>query len=185
MKHKRVSAIQKATQKLRKEGDRQCHLIYGAACIVFYRYWGWRTERITRLMDLTSDVWNECAKDTEVSMIEMLERETGIEIQNGNGKSWHDLPYLNAKLDMENMTEAKVLYMRQQEITWMAPLITSCLLLALHRKYGFGYDRGMRVYTQIKEIQDEFGMDPKKIKEACLKETKINITDKINEKPKQ
>ena len=185
MKRRRVGAVQKVMQNLKKEGDRQCHLIYGAACIAFYRQWGWRTERISRLLELTAEVWNECAKDTEVSMLEMLENETSIEIQNGNGKSWHDLVFLNPKLDVGNMTEAKVLYMRQQQITWLAPLITACLLLALHRKYGFGYDRCMRVYTQIKQIQEEYGMDPKKIRDVCLAETKINITDKIKETPKE
>ena len=183
MAGRKMSGYQKATANLAKEGDRQCHLIYGAAGLAFYRHWGWRKDRILKLMDLTVEVWNECAKDPDTCMIEMCENETGIEIQNGNGKSWKDLPYMNAKLNPGRMTMAQCIYMRQRQIQWLAPQIMAAIMVALHRKYGFGYERCARVYSQIMEIEHEFKMDPKLLKNACLMETGVNITDKIRKRP--
>ena len=75
------------------------------------------------------------------------------------------------------MTDAQWLYMRQQQIKWVRPQLMACLMTALHRKYGFGYERCSRIYQQIQEIEAEYEADPKKIRQACRDETGINVTD--------
>ena len=110
-------------------------------------------------------------------MIQMCEEETGIEVQNGSGKSWEELPYMNATLDTGKMSYAQWVYMRQQQVKWIAPQVMACLLVALHRKYGFGFDRCARFYEQVQEIEAQFGMDPERIRAACIKETGIDVTD--------
>lgn len=167
--------IREADRKLQEEGERQVQLIYSSAALALWRNWGWRKDRIRRLFELSQDIWEECAKDIDHSMIEMCEAETGIEIQNGSGKSWRDLHYLNSKVNPGRMTPAKWIYMRRKQMEWMAPQVVAGIMLALHRKYSFGYDRCARVYAQINAVERECGMDHKRAIEACRKETSINI----------
>lgn len=55
----------------------------------------------------------------------------------------------------------------------------------LHRKYGFGYERCARIYSKIQEIEAEYGMDPERIRAACLAETGVNVVDIVTQKPKE
>ena len=179
---KRKNPVIEADKELQKEGERQALLIHGAAAIALYRHWGWRKNRILDMLDKVEEVWNECAEDIDHSMIEMCDTETGIEIQCGDGKTWKDLHYLNHKVDPGRMTPAKWIYMRRQQKKWMAPQIVAEILLALHRKCGFGPERCGRVYAQICEIQQEYGQDPKKVAAACLEETNVKIHDKLRKR---
>lgn len=181
-KPRRRTTYQKACQSIETEGRRQCFLLYGAAALALYRHWDLRQTSIRRFLEVTSAVWEECASTNLHSMIEMCENETGIEIQNGEGKSWKDLPYLNGTIDWEPQTNAQWIYMRQQQKKWIAPQIMACLLIALHRKYGFGYGRCSKIYGQIRQIEEEFGMDPDKVQAACLAETGIDVTDAFMKK---
>ena len=104
---KRKNPVIAADIALQKEGERQAMLIHGSAAIALYRHWGWRKHRILDMLDKTEEVWNECAEDSDRSMIRMCEEETGIEIQRGDGKTWKDLHYLNSKIDPGRMTPAK------------------------------------------------------------------------------
>lgn len=100
-------ALRDAEMALQKEMEKQVDMIYSAMAIAFKRYWNWGALRIRRLMDKTQETWDECGSTNELSMLEMLENETGIEIRNHElGKSWHDLAYLNAKIDMGRMNRA-------------------------------------------------------------------------------
>lgn len=176
---RRRDPVREADEKLQREGNRQAKLIHGAAAIALYRHWGWRKGRIIKLFELIEEVWNECAGDIDHSMVEMCEKETKIEIQCGDGKSWRDLHYLNSKVDPGKMTPAKYIYMRKQQMKWMAPQITAGVLLALHRKCGFGYERCARVYEQIAAIEEECGWDPARTLETCLTETGVRVLEKI------
>lgn len=114
-------------------------------------------------------------------MIQMCEAETGIEIQNGDGAGWRDVAYLNGQ-DMGRMTDAQWLYMRQQQIKWIRPNIMACILIGLHRKYGFGFERCSRVYQQIQEIEHEFRSDKKRILRAAREEIGIDIDEMIHKR---
>ena len=178
---KRLTAYQKATRRIETDGIKHCTVLYGATGIVLWRKWGKRTEAINRLFGLSRSVWKDCAKDFDHSMIEMCEMETGIEIQNGDGKSWRDVFYLNGTIP-ESMSYEQMLYMRQQQIKWIRPQVMACLMVALHRKYGFGFDRCARIYQQIEEASAEYGHDPKKIRRACQEITGIDVMDVITGK---
>ena len=174
-KHK--SAYRRATENLEKEGRKQCFIIYGASGIALWRHYGKRQQAIMRLFDTTSAVWQDCAATNMHSMIEMCEKETGIEIQNGEGKSWRDLPYLNASLNQKHMSEAQWTYMRLQQIKWIAPQVMACIMIALHRKYHFGFDRCGKFYSHVEEVKAEFGNDPDRMREECFKLTGIDVAD--------
>lgn len=177
-----LTAYQKACREIETEGRKQCYLLYSATSLALSRHWNKGRKAIANLFLITQDMWNECAKDNMHSMIEMCEKETGIEIQNGEGKSWHDLPYLNATLDPGRMTNAKWIYMRQQQKKWIAPQVMACIMIALHRKYRFGFDRLQKIYDQVREIQAQYNMDPTKILDACREETGILIQEIVTQK---
>ena len=175
---KRQNPIQKATRRIETEGRRHCLCIYSATAIALWSHWGKKQEAINRLFDLSHDVWNECAKDHDHSMIQMCEVETGIEIQNGDSKSWRDLHYLNGTIP-EQMTPAQVLYMRQQQIKWIRPQVMACMLIALHRKYGFGFERCSRIYQQIQDIEAEYRGNPDRLRKVCYETTGIDVAETV------
>ena len=178
----RQTAFQKATKRIETDGIKHCFVLYGAMGIVLWRHWNKRVVAITSLFDLSRAVWRDCAKDHDSSMIQMCEDETDIEIQNGDGVSWHDVAYLNGSLNPGMMNEAQWLYMRQQQIKWIRPQIMACLMVALHRKYGFGYERCARIYQQIEATALEYRNDPKRIRKACLELTGIDVADVVTKK---
>ena len=176
-KKKHKHAFRKATDRLESEGRRQCALLYGSCAIALNRHWKKGKDAIVRLFDVSGEIWHECASTNLRSMVEMCETETGIEVQCGNGKTWRDLPYMNGSLQTARMTEGQWIYMRQQQIKWIAPQVMACIMIALHRKYGFGFDRLSRIYGQIREIEAEFQDDDVKIRDYCRKELMIDIYD--------
>lgn len=66
-------AIEKAERDLDRELNTQTPLIYGSAAIALRRYWGWGTQRIQKVFDVTQDIWAECAGTNAKSMIQMLD----------------------------------------------------------------------------------------------------------------
>lgn len=180
-KRKHKTAYQKAMEELDKEGRKQCFILYGATGMALWKHWGKRQNTITSLFEITSSVWQDCAATNLRSMIEMCETETGIEVQCGDGKSWENLLYLNGRLPETPLTNAQMVYMRQQQKKWIAPQVMACIMISLHRKYGFGYDRLVRIYAQIKEIEYEYDSDEKKVREACFQLTGIDVADSTTE----
>lgn len=175
----RRKTLKNALNRIEKEGVKQGSLMYSAAALALCRHWNKKRTAIDRLFEQSWEIWNDCAKDQDRSMLQICEEETGIEIQNGDGKSWHDLPYLNSSLDPGMMSEAQWLYMRQQQVKWVAPGIMACIIVTLHRRYGFRYDRCVRIHEQILAIEDEYGHDPQRLKEACRAETGINVIETL------
>lgn len=93
------------------------------------------------------------------------------------------MAYLNGE-DLGPMTDAQWLYMRQQQIKWVRPNIMACILIGLHRKYGFGFDRCARVYAKIEEIEQEFKDDPKRIRRAAQEEVGVDIYEMLHRQRK-
>lgn len=173
-----TNLLRNVERKMNEEHDKQDRILRAAALIVMYRQWGWRQKRLLDFLEMIDEVISECGDTKQKSMIQMLDEETGIELQNGDGKSWKELAFLNAEIDVGKMTMPKLIYMRQQELKWIPSLVIAYILLALHRKCGFGADRCGRVYAQILEVEEEFGWSEKDVAEACRKETGIDI-DKV------
>lgn len=173
------TAMEAATKALEREERKQCMVIYAAAALALRRYWHRGRRAILNIFDETGEVWQDCVTSADKSMLKMCEDETGIEVQCGDGKSWHDIAYLNGTLSGRPMTFAQWTYMRQQQLRWVAPQVVACILLALHRKYGFGFDRCARFYEQIDAIRAEYNMDPERLLEQCRQEVEINIYDVI------
>lgn len=181
-KKKHRTTYRKATERLETEGRRQCFIMYSASAIALWRYWGKRTLAISRLFEVTGAIWHDCASTNLHSMIEMCEQETGIEVRNESGKSWRDLPYLNASLDTMQMSNAQWVYMRQQQAKWIAPQVMACIIVALHRKYGFGFDRCARFYGQVESVRAEYNNDPDELQKIAKELTHISVEDTFTRK---
>lgn len=180
-KKRHRTAFQKATDDLEAEGRKQCFLLYSATALALHRHWGKRKAAILSLFEITGDVWHSCASTNDYSMIEMCYQETGITVTNESEKNWEDLLYLNGKFPDKPMTNAQWVYMRQQQKKWIAPQVMACIMVALHRKYGFGFDRLSRIYSQIQDIEAEYDTDPDKIRKAAQDITGINIYDIVTQ----
>lgn len=181
-KGKRPDPIQKATMDLETECRKQITVLFSATAIALWRYWGKRKVTIGRLFDVANEAFAECRSSLAYSMIQICEKETGIELQNGEGKSWHEIPFLNAELDAGSFTPAKFLYMRKQQLPWVRPQVFACILVSMHRKYGFGYVRCARLYGQIQEVEEEFGSSPEKLRTACLELTTLDVKTVLSDK---
>jgi hypothetical protein len=149
--------------------------------MAMWLYYGWRRQRILGVMEETRKIWNTCAMDPNTSMLMMLEAETGIEIRaRGVEKSYHELDFLNGTpADAHPMELAEFVYMRERQIPWVNPQITAALLLALHRKYGWGGVRDQRLLEQKDQIEAQYKWSPNKLLKACKDLTGINIYEEV------
>lgn len=180
-KHRRT-AYQKATEALEEEGRKQCMLLYSATAIALNQHWNKGKQTILSLFEVSADAFHGCAETNKYSMIEICEKETGITVLNETGKSWEDLPYLNGTLRSKPMTTAQWTYMRMQQIKWIPSQVMACIMIALHRKYGFGFDRLSRFYGQVDEVRAEYGGDADRIREECRQLTGIDVADTTTKK---
>ena len=177
-----MDALRKAELELDREMKKQVDIIYSAAAIAVARYWndGGGPLRSRRIFDETREAWNECGETNEMSMLEMLENETGIEVKiPDTDKSWHDLAFLNAKIDMGRMNRAQWIYMRQRQKQWIGAMVMARMFLALHRKYGFGPERLLRLMSQIDDIRIEFNYDRKALIKACEEEARVVLKEAL------
>lgn len=79
----------KNLNKLLAKMERQCREItpsvYASIAIALHRKHGWGFKRISDLFAESQEVWNECIQG-DISMIEMCEKETGINVANRVGE---------------------------------------------------------------------------------------------------
>lgn len=181
---KRQNPLQKAYRRIETEGKKHSICLYSATAMALWQYWGKKQQAIERLFVLSHEVWNECAEDHDHSIIQMCEAETGIEIQNGDGKGWRDVAYLNGA-DMGQLSYEQYLYMRQQQIKWIRPQIMACMMITLHRKYGFGFERCAKIYAQIEEIEAEYRANPERLRKACYEMTGIDVASTVTVKRRE
>lgn len=91
-----MDPLTKLENQMQHEMYKQIRLYYSATAIALNVYWGWQQNRISKLLKETQKAWNGCGKDNSKSMVELLEEETGVELQNGSGKSWREYAFLNS-----------------------------------------------------------------------------------------
>ena len=171
----------RALQKTEMEGRKWVRIMLAAVCIALHRGWKFGTKRLHELLLETQRIWNECAKQENVSILMMLEDETGIELKpTDDSPSYHDLVYLNGtpKEDVE-MSNAAYCYMRAQQSKWIGTMMEASMFLALYRcmDYGFSADMLVKLVKLVTEVRYEFKDDKKKLWKACQEETGINLME--------
>ncbi len=177
-------AIKKADAALHDECRRQVMLVYGAAAVALKNKWRFGQQKILDVFDSTDAVWQEVGGDSRVSMLSLLEEETGIEIRLTNSSaSWRELEFLNGEMNRyENITKAQYVYMRNRQRLWMGAMIQACLYLALYREYGFRSVKLRHLMEEIENIRAEQNQKEKRVLDLCSRETGINIVKRFNSK---
>lgn len=157
-----TKSLKKAEQALQKEMNKQIEIIYPACAVVWWQEYGWRALRINRRFETSSRIWTECADyGAEKSMLQMLEEETGIDLQLSGYRDWHELQYVDGRAwDGKPLTLPQAIYMRQMQKTWVAPLILAGICLTLYRDEHWGAERIGRFISLVDQLREEIGERP-------------------------
>ena len=171
--------LKRAEAQLKKELDKQIDIIYPACALVWWDDYGWRGTRIKRRYDKAMEIWNECADyGVEKSMLQMLEEETGIDLQLQGCPDWHEKQYLNyAAWDGKGVTLPQAVYMRQQQIRWVAPLLMACICLTLHWVEHWGPDRIAVFVGKVDALRAQIGEKPDEFRAMLESKTDLTIAD--------
>ena len=110
-------------------------------------------------------------------MVQVLDEECGIELTNHEGVSYKDVIYLNASIDPGvELNPYQYLAMRQNQAKWTEAQITACVILAMHRKEGWGFNRSRELLERMQQIKEEYDYDREKLIAAALSECDIDWT---------
>ena len=171
-----MNPLKKIEQELNKEMMKQIHILYAASSVIWWREYGWRSTRIMRRFQTTTEIWGECADHgIYKSMLQMLEEETGIEMSlSGYDRSYHEFSYLDGDAwDGKLLTLEQTVYMHQQQKKWLAPLILASICLSLHRDEHWGAERIARFIGQVDALRQQYGEDPKKYRALMQEKTDL------------
>lgn len=174
-----MDPLTKLENQMQHEMYKQIRLYFSATAIALNQGWGWKHDRINKLLKETQKAWNECGKDNSKSMVELLEDETGVELQNGQGKSWREYAFLNNShpLNSRQLSRQQIYFMRRQQMTWIGSLVLACILLGIHRREGFGSERIQRLYDQIIEIGEASKWSIEKLDSKLMELVGLSIND--------
>lgn len=171
-----MRAYKKATQTLTRELHKQIDIMYAASAVVWWREYGWRSTRILRRFEKTTKIWDECnGWGAKKSMLQMLEEETGIEMRlSGYDRSYHEFSYLDGDAwDGKMLNNAQLIYMHQQQVKWLAPLVLACICLMLHRDEHWGPERIAKFIGYVDAMRQELGENPEKYRQLMREVTDV------------
>ena len=167
--------IRKAENDLNTECSRQLDLVNCSAIITLYEKYGWRRDRLTKLLLVSQQKWKECAESNNYSMLSLLDDYTGIEMVNDEGKSYKEVIYLNAEIDRgKPLSTPHWLRMRQNQKKWIQAQITACLFIALHEKEGWGFERLSRLAEEMEDVKAEYNYKNTRLCKACKERAKYD-----------
>jgi hypothetical protein len=63
--------------------------------------------------------------------------------------------------------------MRIRQKEWVGTLVMASMLIALHRREGYGIERCARLMERVQEVCADYKYDPKKLKAAMVEETLV------------
>lgn len=179
-------AIWKAENDVTVEGSKQLDIVMCSSILALNRYWGWKTDRLSKLLFLQQEIWDEVGADNDISMIKLLDEECDIELTNHEGVSYKDVIYLNAEIDTgKDLSPYEWLRMRQNQKKWIECQIMACVFLALHRKEGWGAKRVKELLDHTQAIKEEFDYDPKLLCKAVMTEAHYDWLGQLKEQEKE
>ena len=172
-----------ADRELEEEVKRREVTVFSAAVLAMHRYYGWTRAQLLEMLEHCAVICKDCSSTNQLSLIQMLDEETGVELQIGDGRSWKELAYLNASLvPGTRMTTSQWIYMRKRQMKWVGPQLMACILLGLHRARGYAFRSLNRIYQQISGIEAEYGYDRNALHAACMEETGISAVEYVNDR---
>lgn len=168
----------KSADKVNQERTKQVNIIYPCAGMIFWKY-GWRLNRINKIFDLTSEVWHESISN-HLAILPMLEKETGIELTlMGTDQSYKELAWLCIETNDIMLTYEQAYFSNIRMIPWVPTMLLACLLIVLHRKEKFGYDRLSKFVVEMNQLRSEIGNKPKDYNRKLLELTGVDFRFKM------
>lgn len=161
--------IQKAEKEVNENLERELDLVNCSLIIALNRYWNYKTDRILKILNSESEVWDECGADKNMSMIRKCDEECDIELTNEDGISYRTIMWLNAE-DMRPLNDYEWLRFRQNQKKWSKAQMLACTFIALKRTEGWSDNRLAELMARMDDIRAEFEYDPQKIIKATLDE---------------
>lgn len=113
-------------------------MIMPALAIAMYENTQVRWEGLMRWKQTLKEVIEECAADDDLTVYQVLERETGMELQIGDGKSYKDTVFADAKNFEKNMNDnnpVKWVRFYQKKIQWSTATVMAACLVACNRQF--------------------------------------------------
>ena len=109
-------------------------------------------------------------------MLQMLEEETGIDLQLSGYRDWHDLQYVDSRAwDGQPITLPAAVRMREMQKTWIAPLLLACICLTLYRDEHWGAERISRFIGLVDALRQEIGERPDDFEELMTEVTGMEV----------
>lgn len=180
-----IKNFQDAGKKLDQAATRAMDIIYCTSVIVLWEKYGFRRTRIERFIDRCGEVFKESANTENDTLINKCDRELGIELRNVRGESYKDKIFLNA--DLWEKEKSKYLpagterwyrfmtLVQIKKIDWVLAQVTASIIVAIHRKEGWGDSKLEEFFMALEERRKDFDNDPKRLFDYCFKVTGIQF----------
>lgn len=177
-----MDKIKRLELEREREMNKWTDLYCGALALALKRFWGYGTKRIQDVINRAYDVSEECANyGKEKSMIQMLDEETGIELRSyTDNRSYRETAFLSTNIKYKKLNDAQYMCMIISQIKWMRPVVLSILCLAMYRQQGFGYERLVRLISQMDEIINDHNQDKVALLRTARDEAKFVMQERVN-----
>lgn len=177
-----ASKMDKSYRDLQAEIRKQTGIIFPVSVIVLWKNFGWRGKRVGDVLEMVKKVLDELAEDPEErSPIQILDEETGIEMRlDGERRSYKDISFLYGPRwvrDKHRLNAAQIIYANHQQKKYVAPNLLSTFCVALHRHYGFGFERLSRFIMEVDAIRREYGEQPDNYSELFNSTTGMELKE--------
>lgn len=169
-------AIAKATKELQDSMDRSIDIYYSCAAIVLHKKYRFGSEKIKDIIKASHDSWLEVGDCNNISLVQLLDEETGIELANDYGESWEQFSYLNSKKwDGVIPNWGYLVKVRHKEATWTNATALSGILIAVNRNCNFTQGKLIKLLADIQEFKAEYENDVPKLLRTVKEETGIEL----------
>lgn len=172
-----MGLLNKVEKELQKEADKCIDLCFRSVILALHRHEGWGVKRLDKFVGELKGIYAEVGNGVK-SSVGMLDEETGIELQCGDGKHWYDLQFMKSNTWDEALTNEKRIAIRLQQKKWLKTSFIASILLAMHRLYGWSTERDLRLMNQMDDIETENNYDPKKLDQCMIDELGIKLVHK-------
>ncbi len=148
--------IKDATYKRLREQAHQIRLIYPAVFTVLWDY-GWREKRIITVLIETVEALKEGSANG-LSIFELLEKETGIEMVLDGVASYKTFPCF-ADTDKKILSDIQYARLIEEQIQWIPSVMLAGICVVLHRKKHWGFEKLNDFMQKVNLIRATLGED--------------------------
>lgn len=174
-----MNADKKLKRELSQETQRCVDINFRSAILALFRYKKWDDIQLKSFLTEMRCAFEEVSK-TEKSSMQMLQEETGIELQNGDGKHWYDLPYLNdyGWGNIKQVTSEQVVYIRQQQKKWLKTSLMATILYVMYKMFGWTMEEDLQLIEWMNEIENECNNNAKQLNQKMIDEIGVSLIHK-------